>query len=83
MICKVLTQFVKKLNADDKYSLLNRYNLKQPIHMQLSRKGKIFYENFFAFLKSILTFKDLKKKMNLIADVLPKLRTPKNVVIIV
>ena len=28
------------LNADDKYSLLNRDNLMQPIHMHLSQKQK-------------------------------------------
>ena len=50
--------------------------------MQLSRKQKAFSQFFAAVLKSNLNFKHFqKKKMSLIADVFPKLRTPKNMVI--
>ena len=35
---------------------------------------------FFSSLKFTLNFEHFLKKKNLIADVLPKLRTPKNVV---
>ena len=51
--------------------------------MQLSRKQKTFSEFFSAFLKSSLNFEHFqkkKKKMTLIAQVFPKLRTPKNIV---
>ena len=50
--------------------------------MQLSQKQKIFLQFFFffAFLKSILNFEHFSKEMNLIADVFPTLRAPKNVV---
>ena len=49
--------------------------------MQLSRKQKTFSEFFSAILKSNLNFEHFqKKKMRLIADVFPKLRTPKNLV---
>ena len=48
--------------------------------MQLPQKQKTFSVIFFAFLKSILTFEHFQKKMNLIADGFPQLRTPKNVV---
>ena len=68
------------MTADDKYSLLNRDNLKQPIPTQLSQKQKAFSEFFLPFLKSTLNFEDLRKKMTFIAFLFPKLRTPKNLV---
>ena len=62
---KILRLFVNPLTADDKYYLLNRDNLAQPIEMQISQKEKnisqIFFF-FFALLKSILNFKHLPKK---------------------
>ena len=54
--------FVNTLRVNDKYYLLKRDNLTQPIEIQLSQKQKIFSEFFFAFLKSILNLKDLPKK---------------------
>ena len=54
--------FVNKLTADEKYYLLNRDNLAQPIHMQLSQKQKTFSEFFFAFLKSTLNFEHFPNK---------------------
>ena len=48
--------------------------------MQLSQKRKSFYQFFSAFSKSRLNFKHFEKKMILIADIFPKLRTPKNMV---
>ena len=38
VICKILRLFVNRFTADDKYSLLNRDNLMEPIQMQLSEK---------------------------------------------
>ena len=55
-------------------------NLTQPIHMQLPQKQKTFSQFFLKFLKSILNFEHFQKKMTLIADVFPKLRTPEDVV---
>ena len=72
--------FVNTLTADDQYSLLNRDNLTQPIGKQLFQKQKYFSQFFLAFLKSTLNFEHLQKKMTFIADLFPKLRTPKNVV---
>ena len=67
------------MTADDKYSLLNRDNLTQPIRTPLSQKQKAFSECFFAFSKSALNLQHFqKKKMTLIADFFPKLRTPEN-----
>ena len=50
------------MTADDKYSLLNRDNLTQPIPTQFSRKQKAFSEFFLAFSKSTLTFEHFKEK---------------------
>ena len=54
--------FVKTLTADDKYSLLNRNNLRQPIRTPLSQKHKAFSQFFLAFSKSILNFGHVRKK---------------------
>ena len=48
--------------------------------MQLSEKQKTFSEFFFAFLKSMLNFKHLPKKMTPIAEVFPERLAPKNMV---
>ena len=50
------------MTADDKYSLLNRDNLTQPIPTQLSQKQKAFSEFFLAFSNSTLTFEHLQEK---------------------
>ena len=54
--------FVNILTADDKCSLLNRDNLRQPIQMQLSRKQKKFSEFLSAFLKARLVFEYFQAK---------------------
>ena len=55
--------------------------LTQPIQILLSEKQKTFSQFFSAILKSILNFENFgKKKMTLIADIFPKLWTPKNVI---
>ena len=59
---KALELFVNTLTADDKYSLLNRDNLAQPIRTQLSQKQKPFYELLLAFSKSALNLKHFQKK---------------------
>ena len=48
--------------------------------MQLSQKKETFPELISSFLKTVLNFEHFQKKMTLIADVFPKLQTPKNVV---
>ena len=50
------------MTADDKYSLLNRENLKQPISTHLSPKEKAFSQFFLAFSKSTLTCEYFQKK---------------------
>ena len=54
--------FVNTLTADDKYSLLNRDNLRQPIWTLLSQKQKTFSGFFLAFSKSTLNFEHFQQK---------------------
>ena len=60
--------------------LLNRDNLTQAIQISLPQKQKTFSEFFLAFLKSILNFKHLSKKMTVTAGVFPEIPAPKNMV---
>ena len=62
MICKIWKQFVNTLTAEDKYSLLNRDNLTQPIDMQLSHKQKTFSWIGFEFFKFALSLEHFKQK---------------------
>ena len=80
VIHKILRLLVNTLTPDDKHYLLNRNNLVQSIQIQLSEKEKKFSEFFFAFLKSIINFKHITKKMTLIADVFWKIAAPKTMV---
>ena len=54
--------FVNTLTADDKYSLLNRDNLTQPIRTPLSQKHKAFSEFLLPFSKCTLNFEHFQKK---------------------
>ena len=54
--------FGNTLTADDKNSLLNRDNLRQPIRTTLSKKQKAFSEFFLPFSKSTLNFEHFQKK---------------------
>ena len=80
VLWKILRAFVNTLSEDDKYSLLDGDNLTQPIQIPLSQKQKTFSEFFSSFLKSTLNFEHFQKKMTLIADVFPKLPSPKKVI---
>ena len=64
--CKILGRFVDTLTVNDKYSLLNRDNLTQPIQMHLSQKQQTFSEFFNAFLKFSLNVQHFQQKMTLI-----------------
>ena len=57
VIHQILGLFVNTLTVDDRHYMLNRENLTQPIHIQLSQKQKTFSEFSFAFLKSLLNLK--------------------------
>ena len=80
MIQKILRLFANTLAVNDKHYLVKTQNLAQPIQMEWTQKQKKFSEFFLAFLKSILNFKDLSKKMTQIADVFPDIPPPKNMV---
>ena len=80
VLCKILGLFVNTLSEDERYCLLYRDNLLQPIQILLSQKQKTFCEFFSPFLKSTLNFERFQKKMTLIADVFPKLASPKKVI---
>ena len=62
VLCKILGLFVGTLTADDKYSLLIRGNLTQPIQILLSQKQKSFLKFFSAFSKCRLNFEHFQKK---------------------
>ena len=80
VLCKILGLFVNTLSEDDKYCLLCKDNLLQPIQILLSQKQNTFSQFFSAFLKSTLNFEHFQKKINLIADVFPKLPSAKKVI---
>ena len=79
-LCKISGLFLNTLTDDDKYSLLYRDNLTQAIQIRLSEKQKTFFDFFSAFLKSTLNFEHFQKKINVIADVFPKLPSPRKVI---
>ena len=62
VLCIILRLFVNTLTDDDKYSLLYRDNLMQPIQILLSHKQKTFSQFFAAFLKFTLNFEHSRKK---------------------
>ena len=62
VLCKFLRLLVKTLTDDEKYSLLYRENLTQPIQILLSQQRKTFSKFFSAFLKSTLNFAHFQKK---------------------
>ena len=80
VIHKILRLFVNTLTVHDKHYLINRDNLTQPTQTILYQKQKILSKFFFAFLKSILNFKHLPKKMTLIADAFREIAAPKYIV---
>ena len=61
-MCKVLRMFVHILTTDDKYYLLNRENLRQPIQIQLYWKEKTFSQLDPAFSKAMLNFQHFLKR---------------------
>ena len=80
VLCKILGLLVNTLTDVGKYCLLYRDNLTQQIQILLSRKPNTFSQLSSEILKPTLNFEFFKKKMPLIADVVPKLSSPKNVI---
>ena len=80
VLSKISGLFRNTLTDDDKYSLLYRDNLMQPIQILLSQKQKTFSKVFSAFLKSTLIFELFQKNITLIPHVFPKLPSPEKVI---
>ena len=62
VLCKILRLLVTTLIDNDKYSLLYRDNLTQPIQILLSEKEKSFSLFLSPFSKSTLNFVHFQKK---------------------
>ena len=62
VLSKILRLFVYTLTTDDKYCLLYRDNLTQPIQILLSQKKKTFSQFFSPFLESTLNFEHFQQK---------------------
>ena len=62
VLCKFLRLLVKILTDDEKYSLLYRENLTQPIQILLSEKRKTFSKLSSEILKPTLSFEHFQKK---------------------
>ena len=77
---KILRLFFNTLTDNNKYCLLYRDKLTQPIQILLCQKQKTFSQFFSAFFKCTYTFAHFQKKITLIADVFPKLPSPKRVI---
>ena len=80
VLCQILSLFVNTLTDNDKYSLLYWDNLRYSNQILLSQKQKRFSRFFSEFLKSTLNSADFQKNMTLIAEVFPKLPSPKKVI---
>ena len=62
VLCKFLRLLVKTLIDEEKYCLLYRENLTEPIQILLSQKRKFFSKFSSSFFKSTLNFEHFQKK---------------------
>ena len=62
VLCEILRLFGNTLTDDDRYSLLYRDNLTQPIQVILSWEQKTFSRFFSSFFKSTLNFPHFLKR---------------------
>ena len=62
VLCKILRLLVNTLTDDDKYSLLYREDLTQPIQILFSQKPKTFSRRSSETLKLTLNFEHFQKK---------------------
>ena len=61
-LLRLLRLFINTLTDDDKYSVLNRDNLRRPIQILMSEKQKTCSELFSRLLKFILNFEIFQQK---------------------
>ena len=70
--CKILRLFVNTLTDKDKYCLLYRDNLREPIQILLAQKQKTFSHFFLSIFQIYIKFSTFSKKDD------PHSRCPKN-----
>ena len=75
---EILGLLVNTLTANYEYSRSNTENLPLPFQTQLSEKVKKIFQFFIAFSESALNFQHFRTKNNFIAQVFPRLLTPKD-----
>ena len=75
---EILGLLVNTLTTNYEYSHSNTDNLPLPFQMQLSKKLKRFSSLFIAFSESALNFEHFREKKKFIAQVFPRLLTPKD-----
>ena len=80
VVCKILGLFVNTLTEDEKYSLLYRDNLTQPIQILLYQKRKTFSQLSSKVLKPTLNFEHVQKKDDPHSRSVPKLPSLKKVI---
>ena len=80
VLCKILGLFFNILTDDEKYSLLYRDNLTQPIQILLSQKRKTFWKLSSEILKPTLNFEHFQKKDDPHRRCVLKLPSPKKVI---
>ena len=80
LTCQIFGLVANTLANDEKYPVLNKYNLTIPIEIQLSEKEKTFCQFFSAFLKSRLNFKLFEQKDDRHKFCILEVMDPKNVV---
>ena len=68
------------MTADDKYSVRNSENLREPIQIQLYKILKTFSQHFAQIVQSTSNFEHFEKKMFLLAYLFSKLPTVKGTV---
>ena len=68
------------MTADDRNIRCNMQNFPQQSPTQISQKQKMFSGFFIAYLECASNLEHLKKKMSILAQLFPKLLTPKELV---
>ena len=77
---EILGLFVKTLTGDDNYSCYKSQKFGQTFQEQLSKKQKICYQLFIAFLQSTSIFQLFEKKDQAHSPTMSVLLTPKDLV---
>ena len=79
VICKIFGVFVNTFTTNDKYPLRNCENLPLSIQMHLSKNKNLFSKFLFHFWNFHQILNILKKKMIVITNIFPQLKTVKDV----